>query len=121
MHSENGIFVSDQFCLEYENKHQDRSLSGVGSHHKNARAERAIQTITYMARTFMGHSSLHLTDNGADDISLWSFAANHVVWLQNLLPNYCPVITLLEFITSNKNDNRDLSRSHVWGCPVFVL
>ena len=87
MHSENGIFASDQFCLEYENKHQDRSLSGVGSHHKNARAERAIQTITYMARTFMVHSSLHLTDNGADDISLWYFDVNNALWLHNCLQN----------------------------------
>ena len=98
-------------------KNQEQYFSGVGSQNQNSRSGRAIQNIMYMERTFMVHCSLHRTDNGADDISLWSFAANHVVWLQNLLPNYCPVITLLEFITSNKNNNRDLSRSHVYDGP----
>ena len=37
------------------------------------------------------------------------------------LPNYRSGITPLELLTSNKADHRDLSRSHVWGCPVFVL
>ena len=30
-------------------------------------------------------------------------------------------ITPLELLTRNKADHLDLSRSHVWGCPVFVL
>ena len=52
---------------------QSQSFSGVGAQHQNSKAERAIQTIMYMARTFMVHSSLHWTDMGADDISLWLF------------------------------------------------
>jgi hypothetical protein len=34
-------------------------FSGVGTQHQNARAERAIQTIMYMAQTFMVPASLH--------------------------------------------------------------
>eukprot|EP00804_Cyclotella_cryptica_P023036 CCRYP_000302-RA/>CCRYP_000302-RA protein AED:0.27 eAED:0.10 QI:0/0/0/1/0/0/2/0/149 len=30
-------------------------------------------------------------------------------------------ITPLELLTKTKADRRDLLRSHVWGCPVFVL
>ncbi len=55
--------------------------------HQNSKAERAIQTIMYMARTFLVHSSLHWTDMGADDISLWPFAVKHAVWLYNRFPN----------------------------------
>ena len=69
----------------------------------------------------MVHSSLNWTDHGAYDISLWSFAVNHDVWLHNRLPNYRSGVTPLELITSNKADHHNLSRSHVGGCPIFVL
>ncbi len=55
--------------------------------HQNSKAEWAIQTIMYMARTFLVHSSLHWTDMGADDISLWPFAVKHAVWIYNHVPN----------------------------------
>jgi len=40
---------------------------GLALNTKNARAERAIQTIMYMAQTFMVHASLHWTDRGSDE------------------------------------------------------
>jgi len=43
---------------------------GLALNTKNARAESAIQTIMYMAQTFMVHASLHWTDRGSDDLSL---------------------------------------------------
>ena len=69
----------------------------------------------------MVHYSLHWTDHGVDEILLWSFAVKHDVWLHNCLPNYCSGITPLEFLTRNKADHQNLSISHVWGCPVFVM
>jgi hypothetical protein len=71
----------------------------VGAQHQNAKAERDIQTIMYMARTFMVHSSLHWTNMGADDISLWPFAVQHAVWLYNRVPNQESGLTPLELIT----------------------
>ncbi len=53
---------------------------GLALNTKNARAERAIQTIMYMAQTFMVHASLHWTDRGSDDLSLGSFVVKHSVW-----------------------------------------
>ena len=64
---------------------------------------------------------LHWTYHGADDIYLWYFAVKYDVWFPNWLPNYRSGITPLEFLTRNKADHRDLSISHIWGCPVFVL
>jgi transposase InsO family protein len=71
---DNGIFSSEEYRAGCADKMQSQSFSGVGAQHQNSKAERAIQTIMYMARTFMVHSSLHWTDMGADDISLWPFA-----------------------------------------------
>ncbi len=48
-HSDNGIFVSDEYIQDCENKGQSQSFYGVGAQHQNAPAERAIQTIMYMA------------------------------------------------------------------------
>jgi len=121
IHSDNGIFASDEFRLDCGNKKQDQTFSGVGAQHQNARAERAIQTIMYMARTFMVHTSLHWTDHGADDIALWSFAVKHAAWLHNRLPNRVSGLTPLELLTNTKSDHRDLRRCHVWGCPAYVL
>ena len=59
LHSDNGIFTADMFCADCKMKNQTQSFLGVGTKHQNAMAERAIQTIIYMARTFMVHLSLH--------------------------------------------------------------
>lgn len=120
-HSDNGIFTADMFRTDCDKKGQQQTFSGVGAQHQNARAERAIQTIMYMARSYMVHTSLHWSEQGVDDLSLWSFAVQHAVWVYNRIPNRQSGMTPLELLTNIKSDHRDLLRSHVWGCPVFVL
>ena len=120
-HGDNGIFSAEEYRQECMDKGQSQSFSGVGAQHQNARAERAIQMIMYMARSFMVHSSLHWTDRGSDDISLWPFAVKHAVWLYNRVPNRLSGLTPLELLTKSKADHRDLLRTHVWGCPAIVL
>ena len=120
-HGDNGIFSSEQYLQECAKKMQSPSFSGVGAQHQNSKAEWAIQTIMYMAGTFLVHSSLHWMDMGTDDISLWPFAVQHAVWLYNRVPNYESGLTPLELITKQKADHRDILRSHVWGCPAYVL
>ena len=80
-HGDNGIFSADEYRRDCDKKGQSQSFSGVGAQHQNERAERAIQTIMYMARTFMVHASLHWTERGSDDLSLWSFTVKHSVWI----------------------------------------
>lgn len=58
-------------------KHQYQSFSGVGAQHQNAMTKRAIQAIVYVAKTFMIHVSLHWSEWGVDDLSLWGFAVKH--------------------------------------------
>jgi hypothetical protein len=120
-HSDNGVFTAQEFREACSEEKQTQSFSGVGAQHQNAEAERAIQTIVYMARSFMIHAALHWSEDGSDDITLWSFAVDHAAWLYNRIPQRTSGITPLEMVSQCKTDHRDLMRTHVWGCPVYVL
>ncbi len=85
--SNNGVFTAEEFREACVDKDQTQSFSGVGAQHQNARAERAIQMIMYMARTFMLRVALHWSKYGVDNLSLWRFAVKHAAWLYNRLPN----------------------------------
>eukprot|EP00956_Cyclotella_meneghiniana_P011178 scaffold15697_cov40-Cyclotella_meneghiniana.AAC.6 len=50
------VSAAELFKDACKDEHQSQSFSGVGAQHQNAEAERAIQTVMYMARTFMIHS-----------------------------------------------------------------
>ena len=121
-HSDNGVFQSELYREDCQNKRQTQSFSGVGAQHQNAHAERDIQTISNWARSMMVHAAIHWPSDGADNICLWAFAVQHAAWLYNRLPNrLLGNRTPLEVFTKEKSDHRDLRRTHVWGCPVFVL
>jgi hypothetical protein len=120
-HADNGIFSSEEYRLECSKKKQLQSFLGVGAQHQNYKAEWAIQTIMYMARTFLVHLSLHWTDMGADDISLWPFTVKHAVWLYNRVSNFESSLTPMELLTKQKADHCDILHSHVWDCPSCVL
>jgi hypothetical protein len=102
-------------------KHQKQTFSGVGAKHQNGRAGRSIQTIMYMACTFMIHVSLHWDEQGSNAVALWPFAVRHVVWLYNHMPNGLTGLSPMEILTGTCSDHRDLLRTHMWGCPVYVL
>ncbi len=79
-------------------------LFGVGAHIQNALAEWAIQTIIFMARTFMVHVSLHQSEYWADNLAhnhilnhlsglkplklLTKTKANHLYWCLGM-PSLC--------------------------------
>ncbi|KAL7474325.1 hypothetical protein ACHAW6_000300 [Cyclotella cf. meneghiniana] len=75
----------------------------------------------YMARSFMIHTALHWGELGLDDISLWLFAVDHAVYFYNHITRRGSGITPLEVVSQCKSDHQDLMRTHVWGCPVYVL
>ena len=56
-----------------------------------------------------------------DNLSLWPFAVCHTVWLYNRVPSIITGLTPIERLKNTKTDHQDLLRSHVWGCPTFVL
>ena len=120
-HSDNGVFTAAEFREDCDSKLQQQTFSGVGAKHQNGRAERSIQTIMSMARTFMIHVALHWDEQGSDAVALWPFAVRHAVWLHNRLPNAVTGLSPLEILSGTRSDHRDLLRTHVWGCPVYVL
>ena len=75
----------------------------------------------YMACTFMIHSSLHWTEGGVDDLSLWYLSVKHSVWVYNWVPNQSSGITPIEMLTNTRSNHWELRRFHVWLCPVHVL
>jgi transposase InsO family protein len=117
-HSDNGVFTAAEFQEDCKLKYQQQTFSGVGAKHQNGRAERSIQTIMSIARTFMIHVSLHWDEQGSDAVALWPFAVCHAVWLYNRLPNGLTGLSPMEIVAGTHSDHQDLLCTHVWGCPV---
>ncbi|KAL7487520.1 hypothetical protein ACHAW6_013119 [Cyclotella cf. meneghiniana] len=67
-----------------------------------------MHTILYTAGTFMVHLSLHLCEQGIDDLTLWGLAVKHAAWVYNHVPNRLLGLTPLELLTKTKDNCRDL-------------
>lgn len=84
-HSDNGSsFTSKGFAEHLQNFAQISTFAGVGAHHHNAAAERAISTIMSISQTMMLHSAIHWPD--VADACLWPMAVEHAVFLYNHVP-----------------------------------
>ena len=119
-HADNVPF--DNACLQEDIQLQGQSIkfSGVGAHHQNGVAERAICTITQWARAMLLHQILMWPDRA--DTSLWPFALSHAVWLWNNMPNRRNQLTPIELFSKQCYKNYDhLWCTPVWGCPTYVL
>jgi Integrase core domain. len=116
--TDNGIFSKTQFVDHISQHNQQIHYCGVNAHHKNAVAERAIRTVSDLARALLLHASTHWPDG--IEASLWPMAVDHAVHLYNTFPNQhgiCP-LDLFSGTTVPRHKLRDL---HVWGCPVYGL
>lgn len=118
--ADNLPFGSKEFTADIESKNQTITMSGVGAHHQNGVAERAIKTITNWARAMLMHMVIHWPS--CSDLSLWPFAFEYSVYIWNHLPNQSSGLCPEEIFTSTRINVRDiLTRIRVWGCPVYVL
>eukprot|EP00804_Cyclotella_cryptica_P007267 CCRYP_017868-RA/>CCRYP_017868-RA protein AED:0.22 eAED:0.06 QI:0/0/0/1/1/1/2/0/1188 len=119
IHTDNGVFNSKEFREHCSSLNQKLSFSGVGAHHQNGVAENAICTISNMARANMIHASLRWPERSLLD--LWPFAMSYAIWVHNRLPPHGHGLSPDELWSSTKSTHSDLSRAHVFGCPVYVL
>ena len=117
---DNHPFNSQEFLEDLAVNEQTVTYCGVGAHHQNGVAERAIKSVTLYARAMMLHQLLHWPE--AYDESLWPFALEHAVYIWNNLPRQDSLLTPTELFTGMKlPDNAPLDSARVWGCPTFVL
>jgi hypothetical protein len=117
-HCDNGVFTSAEFERHLLDQGQGYRISGVGAHHQNGVAERAIQTVVWNARTMLTHAQIHWPDSF--DANLWPFAMDYATWIYNRTPGdsgFAPI----ELVSGILLDCHQLRRCRVWGCPSYVL
>ena len=118
-HGDNGVFKSKEFTDALTSDEQQLSLSGVGAHHQNGVAERAIRTVTERARAMMQHSFLHWPEEF--QVELWPFALDHACWMFNHTPHHTHGWAPIEIFCGSSVACQHLQRARVWGCPGYVL
>jgi hypothetical protein len=117
LRADNAPFNAAEFQIDLDNKGQTITFSGVGAHHQNGAAKRAIKTITYWSRTMMLHAILHWPEQTTLD--LWPFAMNHAVYCWNHFPSNNDRISPLEAFTGTWFSNYEhLKCLHVWAVRV---
>eukprot|EP00804_Cyclotella_cryptica_P021020 CCRYP_019781-RA/>CCRYP_019781-RA protein AED:0.29 eAED:0.09 QI:0/0/0/0.75/0/0.25/4/0/351 len=118
IHADNGVFNSKLFCDHCSSHQQKLRFSGVGAHHQNGVAENAFRTISNMARTNLIHASLQWPERSLLD--LWPFAMSYAIWVHNRLPPHGYSLSPIELWSQVKSTHSDISRAHVFGCPVYM-
>lgn len=116
---DNGIYRSHEFSNELARLGQTIQFSGVGAHHQNGIAERAIRTITNSARSMLLHAMIHWP--GQVDLNLWPFAVEYAVYLWNHIPRMDSNLSPAEVFFSSHAEKSVLPEAKCWGCPAYVL
>ena len=115
-----GVFVADSFCFGFQQKNQTQTISGVETKHPTQKVARVIQIISSWVRSMMTHITLHWSDGDADTIVggglLFLFRPSGCIIT-------CQPISGVDIFayTKTQSDHRDLLRTRVRGCYVFVL
>jgi hypothetical protein len=116
--TDSGAFKAAAFVQHIRDHSQRIRYCGANAHHKNGVAERAVQSVSNIARAMLLHASAHWK-NGIDS-SLWPMAVSYATYQYNHLPNaqgLCPA----DLFTGSTVPRHRLRDIHVWGCPVYVL
>jgi hypothetical protein len=115
--TDSGAFKANKCVAHINETHQKLKCCGTNAHHQNGVAERAIQTISNMARAMILHASLHWK-YGCDS-SLWPMAVTYATHIYNNTPRnvVCPA----DIFTGSTIPLHRLLDYHVWGFPVYVL
>jgi hypothetical protein len=118
-HSDNGIFACPEFKQHCSSQKQKYNFGAVGAKHQNGIAERNIKTVAQWARANMLHLATLWPEYA--NAKYWPQAIDYAVWVFNRLPNMESGISPNEIWSSVRSPSEEISRSHVFGCPVYVL
>jgi hypothetical protein len=116
--TDSGACKANAFVKQIREHGQRIRYCGANAHDKNGVAERAVQSLSNMARAMLLHLSVHWK-NGIDS-SLWPMAVTYATYLYNHLPNasdMCPA----DLFTGSTVPRHCLQDIYVWGCPVYTL
>ena len=84
--SDNGTsFTSLAFHEHLRSRNQNIRFAGVGAHHHNGHAERAIGTVMSITRAILIHATLHWP--ALSDVQLWPMCIPHACYLWNHVPS----------------------------------
>ena len=112
-------FTSKAFREHLQEFEQIIRFAGAGGHHHNAQAERAIRTVTSIARTMMFHQAIHWPE--VADPANWPMAMRHAVFLANMVPDATTGHSAFDRFTQSRWPKSRLMELHVWGCPAYAL
>jgi hypothetical protein len=115
--TDSGVLKANAFVKHINETHQLIRFCGTNAHHQNGVAERAIQSISNMARSMILHSSIHWKDE--IDALLWPQAVTYAGHIYNNTTKngVCPA----DIFTGSAVPRHRLVDLHVWGCPLYVL
>ena len=119
-HSDNGVFNSKLFKSDMELLGQKFTKSGVGAHHQNTVAERAIGYIMSRARRMLFHMAM-MWPAGGGCMELLPFAVTYAVYLWNRIPAIKHGYSPMELFCGTSVNCKKLMRCRVFGCPSYVL
>ena len=117
--ADNGVYKTAAFRADLNKNKQSIQFSGVGAHHHNGIAERAIRTISTSARSMLIHAMIHWPEETSLD--LWPFAIQYAVFLWNRMPKEDSGLSPIEIFYNSKSDHQELRSAKVFGCPSYVL
>lgn len=98
--TDNGVYTSREFLKEIHRNGQNIRHSGVGGHHHNGVAERAIGTVMRTANTILLHTALRWPKFSQKD--LWPMAVLHAVNLHNNTPKMDNGLSPMEIWSKRK-------------------
>ena len=116
--TDSGAFKANKFVQHIRDHNQKIQFCGTNAHHQNGVAERAIRTISNMARAMLLHASAHWK-HGIDP-SMWPMAVQYAAYVSNILPRSNNV-SPSDLFFGTRIPRHKLQNLHVWGCPVYVL
>jgi hypothetical protein len=120
--ADNGRYADVDFMENLASCNQTISFCGVGAHHQNAIAERAIKELTLASRTMLLHAQRHWPE--MISTMLWPLALKCAAEQINSLRvdenGFSPAAKMSGITDVDPNDIVP-KNFHTFGCPAYVL